>query len=500
MASTEQAILYAAKSTADERGSIPTQLADCRNDVEGAGHEVAGEYSDEAASAFKGNRGPGLAAALEHVERIGGVLVVQHPDRLARGDGDRAQHLVELVLWSRKVGVRLRSVQDPQTFDTTGLVYAALMGDRNHEDSRRKSEAVKSGKRRAFERGEFPGGPTPDGFERVTGSEPRQVRLDPERIEVIRLVGELADQGWGDPSIARELNRRGHRTKGGGAWTRRRIQDLLTNPIYCGGIPWHRGEPDEELNWDTAWPCPWTQEDFERRARGRDHRDLAKGSDRRGRPHVNHALAGLGVCGRCVWERGRFEFMRPITSTYRRKDGSRRRTYVCRHVHECKGLCDMPPVDAEVIDIHVVNGLQHFLGDFEAWREQLLGGYANERQRLEGEGSRALHDVAEQEQATGRADRLASLASNDSEAKAALRIAGQAQDELARRRRRLQAAEHALAEVPTEAPADAMLDFYNELSAAVRGRLEGANTLARVNEALRDLFVYFVLEPAARVS
>ncbi len=160
----------------------------------------------------------------------------------------------------------------------------------------------------------------------------------------------------------------------------------------------------------------------------------------------------------------------------------------------------MPPVDAEVIDIHVVNGLQHFLGDFEAWREQLLGGYANERQRLEGEGSRALHDVAEQEQATGRADRLASLASNDSEAKAALRIAGQAQDELARRRRRLQAAEQALAEVPTEAPADAMLDFYNELSAAVRGRLEGANTLARVNEALRDLFVYFVLEPAARVS
>ena len=51
----------------------------------------------------------------------------------------------------------------------------------------------------------------------------------------------------------------------------------------------------------------------------------------------------------------------------------------------------------------------------------------------------------------------------------------------------------ALAEVPEEAPADAMLDFYNELSAAVRGRLEGANTISRVNDAFRDVFEAFIL-------
>ena len=114
----------------------------------------------------------------------------------------------------------------------------ALMGMRNTEDSERKSEATKAGKRRAWERGDFPGGPTPDGFERLGDD----LRLDPDRIKVIRLIGELADEGWGEPSIARELNRRGHRTKGGRAWTRRRIQDLLTNPIYYGGIPWRRGK------------------------------------------------------------------------------------------------------------------------------------------------------------------------------------------------------------------------------------------------------------------
>jgi hypothetical protein len=40
-----------------------------------------------------------------------------------------------------------------------------------------------------------------------------------------------------------------------------------------------------------------------------------------------------------------------------------------------------------------------------------------------------------------------------------------------------------------------MLDFYNELSDAIRGRLAGADTLARVNDALKDIFQAFVLDP-----
>jgi hypothetical protein len=68
------------------------------------------------------------------------------------------------------------------------------------------------------------------------------------------------------------------------------------------------------------------------------------------------------------------------------------------------------------------------------------------------------------------------------------------QRELERRKRRLDAAFSALKDVPTDAPADAMLDFYNELSAAVRGRLDGANTIARVNDALRDVFQIFYLD------
>src|SRR5512146_780659 len=111
-----QAILYAAKSTEDIHGSIPTQLADARAFAEREGLEVVAEYWDEAASAYKGDRGPGLAAALEHAERISCSLIAQHSDRLARGDGKRARHLGELYFASYKTGMTLRSVQDDSTF------------------------------------------------------------------------------------------------------------------------------------------------------------------------------------------------------------------------------------------------------------------------------------------------------------------------------------------------------------------------------------------------
>ena len=96
-------IVYAAKSSPDEQGSIPSQLADCAAAIE---HQLGrfqyGEsQSDENASAYKGNRGPGLAEAkrlaVEAAERHGQAeLWVQHSDRLARGDGLTADHLAEV--------------------------------------------------------------------------------------------------------------------------------------------------------------------------------------------------------------------------------------------------------------------------------------------------------------------------------------------------------------------------------------------------------------------
>ena len=46
-----RAVVYAAKSTEDKRGSIATQLRDCRDLAECEGWEVVGEFRDEGFSA-----------------------------------------------------------------------------------------------------------------------------------------------------------------------------------------------------------------------------------------------------------------------------------------------------------------------------------------------------------------------------------------------------------------------------------------------------------------
>ena len=146
-------VVYAAKSTEDIRGSIATQLEDCRAAIarEGDGRRPVTEHVDESASAFRRSRGPGLASAKKaaaHLASQHGAceLWVQHSDRLARGDGLSADHLAEVFFELRRAGVKLRSVQDDSTFTNPMLV--AAIGERNREDSTRKSAAVCSGKRR----------------------------------------------------------------------------------------------------------------------------------------------------------------------------------------------------------------------------------------------------------------------------------------------------------------------------------------------------------------
>jgi DNA invertase Pin-like site-specific DNA recombinase len=179
-----KAIHYAAKSTKDEHNSIPGQLGDCRDLTEREGLEFEAEYFEEAESAYSADRGAKLALAMAHSERLAAehgeaALIVQHSDRLARGDGKSARHLVEIALWALKHDVTIRSVHDDHTFGD--LLYAVVTGQRNHEDSARKSKAVKAGlRRRAADRGKLVGGPRPYGYrwvsEALQGHGPTQRR------------------------------------------------------------------------------------------------------------------------------------------------------------------------------------------------------------------------------------------------------------------------------------------------------------------------------------
>jgi DNA invertase Pin-like site-specific DNA recombinase len=491
------AVIYAAKSTEDRHGSIGTQLDDCRAAATSEDRAVVAEYHDEAASAFHGDRGPGLKAALEHAEQLASEhdhaeLWVQHPDRLARGDGLQATHLAEYVFSCRRAGVQLRAVQHDDTFHD--LIRAMLTGERNHEDSARKAAATAAGLRRAAERGDWVGGICPDGYRVLRdvddrGTVTRRLELDPARAEIYRVHFALALAGQSDRAIVLALDERGYLTRPQKAAHRprpfdaNRVRQTLTNPFYAG-LAVYRGE----VVGPGRWPALVTPADFDRIRRRRAARGHGgKPGPRTGRPPEGYVLARVGACGVCGAP------MDVVTVRYVRKDGSRKRTYVCRAHRERPQDCAAAPLDATLVDRAFVANLTSFLGDVEGWRGQLVATRDVERQRMATEVDRAQDALATCERviAGARARYGAALATGADERAAGIEefIEGQ-RVERTRAERRLAAALAAMddASVPGES-LDPLLDFYNGLSAELAGRVRGARgDVKRLNVAVQEFF------------
>jgi hypothetical protein len=196
---------------------------------------------------------------------------------------------------------------------------------------------------------------------------------------VIERPFELAEQGLPDAYIAKQLNQEGHLTRAGRPWTRRAVQNHLTNPWHAGRVVHQRGKPDEQV-FDGQQGALVDPDVFDRIQTMRSARDRAPGARRIGRPNTNHALARLAVCARCGRRMGAF------TSSYRRKDGSRRRFYRCVTAHDGSGKCDYGhPINAEPVDANLVAGLDRLMVDFDTWAERVRSDADEERARLEAE-------------------------------------------------------------------------------------------------------------------
>jgi Recombinase len=183
------------------------------------------------------------------------VGAAQRPAR--RGDGRSARHAVEIALWALKREVRVRTIQDPDTF--RDLIYAVVTGQRNHEDSRRKGLASAAGRRRATERGEYTGHKA-DGYRLAMSIEDgkllRRLELDPDRRPAIELIFRLGLRGKTSGAIARALNDAGWctkpRLKGQQPkdWNSAAVLRILHNPRYAG-LAATRGEIVGHGHWPT---------------------------------------------------------------------------------------------------------------------------------------------------------------------------------------------------------------------------------------------------------
>jgi len=465
------AVLFAAKSTKDPRGSIPTQLADCRALAEQKGYEVSAELSDEAASAFTGNRGPGLAQAMAECERHAPcALVVQHSDRIARGDHKQAKHLLWYALWAVEHDVTILSAQDPETF-RDDFLYAAVTGHRNHEDSKRKGAAVAAGQRRRFERGKRLGSKIRDGYRLrllevdSRGNPVREVVLDPDRAPIWRRLFDLVEAGHTPGEVREILNAEGIRMKSGKPWTTRAIRLGVRDDFYAGRARSHRyGKTIEEDHEPLIDPERW-----ERIAA------MVKSgrSPRTQKVHRDWLLRGIATCGCCG------------ETLYTRAD---RTQYVCKSVRESRGTCEALPIPAEQAEQLVLDHLNDFVGGLEEWLSGRTREAAEERDQFAATLDNHRCELRTLDLRAEKADELADKGldeGDDETASAALRKAEAIRHDRAQLAEAIEAGEARLAEWPTAPDVDAALDYYNELRDAIRGRLSGSQSVTELRTHLR---------------
>jgi DNA invertase Pin-like site-specific DNA recombinase len=482
------AVLYAAKSTEDKKASIPDQLDRGRDLAEGEGWKVAGEFSDENFSAYSRNRGPDLEKAKTLALKLAAEeghchLVALHSDRVARGAGDApdsADHLVEVVATLRRHNVTLRTVEDDFfADDRIGLMMAAVQGQRNSEDSRRKSAAVRAGMKRSQKRGVYVGGKAYGLAWRRDENDERLPYFLPEAIPIIRRIFSEYLKGVGQLTIAQRLNADGIPTARKGRWHQATVRTLLSAPVYAGlvndGEKLIEGRHEGIIDRDT-----WEKVQALRKAYAR-----TKGA---GRPSAGLHIFRKGFlkCGTCGGSM--------VPRTYEnRTAGSVREIYYCYGRKVEPSQCATPEIPRTEIDLAVLSYFEQVGLDLEATRNQLTAAVDQRADEL-----RALHAAALTEAQETSAS-LIRVKRDYMKGEISASEWHEIRDELAPQSEAAEAAAarlgDQLAEVggPLAEVEQEVIEHLAAVRAAVAGEVKDAGSVAEVRAALSRLFDHFVV-------
>jgi site-specific DNA recombinase len=488
MSDTIPVVIYGSLSKKDEDDgddSIQSQIDAVREKLDqiGGRAEVSGPYTDHGYSGSKRNRGPALeqaitaavTAAAEHGEAELWAVV---SSRFGRGSGrlNEARAIGGLFYELRAKGVALRTVTDDEFVTNEMLIGFASRQASKYTDE--LAASVKRAKRRQAEAGKHLGGPPPLGVDIVDG----ELVPDPTHLGSVLRIFELAAQGVPDARLSRMVNEEGHRTKAGKPFERRNIQAIVTNPTYAGLIVY------EGTEYEATWKPLVDRKAWRVIQAARGKRDLGAERHVKGRPARRHLLAKLARCGACGSP------MYVHTSPYRRKDGSRKRLYLCRGYHDSDGTCDVK-VDAKVVDDAVLEHLPRVMPRFQEWVSAIEDRHAAERARLSTEVERAREDRNHQAHKLTAAEAKWSeyLIDDDAKAETVLPMVDRQRQAAEQADARLRAAEDALATVPEQVERDRLLDLALNLRAEIDDRIEGSRSVEELNRKLTELFRSFTI-------
>lgn len=229
----------------DNEGSIPLQLADCREWASDTGHEVVHEYVDPGISGWKRKTRPGYEALIADAEagRIDAVLCRDY-ERLLRNDKEGARWLdlyetrgFRHFLFADEADINLGRARDRKDFKER-VAAAVYYSDRLSEKIRRtKAQHALDGTYSGGER-------EPYGYRRTRSG---ALEVDPEEATALHdAVARLA-HGESATRVSREWNAAGARTSRGARWRPRTLRRTLLSEHLSGARGYPRVLSDGEV-------------------------------------------------------------------------------------------------------------------------------------------------------------------------------------------------------------------------------------------------------------
>ena len=162
------------------------------------------------------------------------MIITREVSRFARNTVDTLQYTRSL----KDYGVEVFFINDNiKTFDGDGELRLTIMATLAQDESRKTSIRVKAGLKTAMEKGVIFGTGNILGYNRVG----KDMVIDPEQAQTVRMIFDMYLNGMGVTKIAYELEKAERRTAlGNTRWHAATLSRILKNSFYCGILTFHK--------------------------------------------------------------------------------------------------------------------------------------------------------------------------------------------------------------------------------------------------------------------
>lgn len=198
--------------------------------------ELVGRYVDEGITGTSVKKRKNFLRMMEDAKNgMFSLILTREVSRFARNTVDTLQETRKL----KSYGVEVYFTEDNirTSDDTDGELRLTLMVTLAQNESKKTSVRVKAGQKISFENGVLYGNGNILGYDRVG----RELVVNPEQAETVKMIFNMYHDGMGCKQIAYELEKRGRITSTGLThWQPGTISRLLRNSFYCGKIVYRK--------------------------------------------------------------------------------------------------------------------------------------------------------------------------------------------------------------------------------------------------------------------